>query len=440
VPLGGSAYEHDIKLHKMMRHDRGQGLLCLRWRLAMAGERRSEVALQVRKRGDGEPSLASLIERSAELKRALVEFACSPRFGRHLRRFMLAAADTEGDLDEGEAIDIIDRFALQHRLPNGRTVLDQFLAGQPGLTAADRETLRGWRDPVEGFFEIRGKDRDAIVLLNLLDDLEYRTYSNMGPAAFRQLPEGGFLYARLVPIRPVPDAWLVSGAMTSYRKSGAAQIAQVALQLAVKDPELVFRNPEKIEQGWEQMRADRAAFIEFFGGDELVLPPAEAEKRLNAYYRHRQEAVLAAHPERRRPRRVPGVDVAAHEFPDEFADADSIGIIYDEVDGFNFYIEYQMLRDLFADPALAADKRYSDVLREYLGSETVGPLPLRRLAAAHPETVDVVFRKVLRKPNFTWAEHGEALLRRRKRWYYESEPRPGVSVIGTRLSELAAGI
>jgi hypothetical protein len=42
--------------------------------------------------GGGEPSLASLIERSAELKRTLV-FALSPRFGRHLGQFMLKAAD-----------------------------------------------------------------------------------------------------------------------------------------------------------------------------------------------------------------------------------------------------------------------------------------------------------------------------------------------------------
>jgi hypothetical protein len=49
-----------------------------------------------------------------------------------------------------------------------------------------------------------------------------------------------------------------------------------------------------------------------------------------------------------------------------------------------------------------------------------------------------VFRKILRKPNFAWAEHGEALLRHRKPWYYEREPRPGISVIGARLTELAA--
>jgi hypothetical protein len=383
-----------------------------------------------------EPSLASLIERSAELKRALVDFALSPRFERHLEQFMLEAADPFKELSKGEAIGVIDRFALQHCLPNAKTALDQFVAGRPDLTAADREMLRGWRDPVEGIFEIGRKDRDSVVLLNLLDDLEYRTYSNMGPAAFRPLPKGGFLYARLVPIRPVPGAWLVSGSMSAYRKSGAAHLAQVALELATKQPELVYRNPEKIEQGWTQMRADRAAFVEFFGGDELILPPAEAEERISAYYRHRQEAALARQPARTRPRNLPGVDVSAFELSPQLADADTIGIIYDETDGLNFYNEYGMLRALFADPALAAGKRYADVLRGYLRSETIGPLPFRRLAAAHPDTVDAVFRKVLRKPNFTWAEHGEALMRRRKPWYYEREPRPGISVIGARLSEL----
>jgi hypothetical protein len=384
-----------------------------------------------------EALLASLIERSAELKRALVDFACSPRFERHLAPFMLEAADPDGDLGEGEAIGIIDRFTLLHRLPDGKTVLERFLASRPGLSAADREMLRGWGDPVEGIFEVRGKDRDAVILLNLFDDLEYRTYSNVGPAAFRQLSKGGFAHARLVPVRPLPGAWLVSGMLTAYPKSSAAQIAEATLELATQHPGLACRNPERIEQGWNQMREDRAAFIEFFGGDELVLPPAQAGERLNAYYRHRQEAALAAYPGRRRPRDVPGVDIPAFELPAEFADAGTIGIIYDETDGLNFYNEYGMLRHLFATPALAADKRYSEALRGYLGAETIGPLPLRRLAAAFPETADEVFRKVLRKPGFTWAEHGEELLRRRKPWYYEREPLPGVSVIGARLSQLA---
>ena len=322
---------------------------------------------------------------------------------------------------------------------DGRTVVDRFVASRPDLDAADREMLLGWRDPVEGIFEIRSKDRDAIILLNLIDDLEYRTYSNMGPAFLRQLPRDGFVLARLVPIHPVPGAWLVSGMMTTYPKSDAGSIAKVALELATKQSRLVFRNPEKVEQGWKQMREDRAGFVEFFGGDELVLPPAEAGERLNAYYRQRQEAALARKPGRRRPPNLPGVDVPVFEFPPGLADAETVGVIFDDVDGLNMYPDYGMLRDLFGDPALAADKRYADVLRGYLGSETIAPLPLQRLAAAHPDTVDAVFRKILRKRDFTWAEHGEALMRRRKPWYYRREPRPGVSVIGDRLLELAFG-
>ncbi|MFE5589265.1 hypothetical protein [Streptomyces sp. NPDC056549] len=380
--------------------------------------------------------MVDLIERSAELKGRLVTFAQSARFDCWLTHLLLEAAGPEGLLDEGEAIRITDHFILRYRLPDGSTVVDRFVAGRKDLTTADREMLLGWRDPVEGVFEIRRKDGDAVVLLNLVDDLEYRTYSNVGRAAFRGVSKGGFLHTCLVPVHSTDGAWLVSGAMTSYPRSSATEIAQAALQLATHDPELVFRNPEKIEQGWQRMREDRAVFVEFCGGDELVLPPGEAEDLLNAYYRHRQQAAVAAQPSRARRRRLPGLDLPLFELPSELADSDTIGVIYDQVDGLNFYADYGMLRDLFADPALAGLKQHQDLLRTYLREESITPLPIRRLAAAHPETVDAVFRKLLRKPGFTWSERGDALLRRRKPWYYKSDPRPGVSVIGNRLSEL----
>ena len=88
------------------------------------------MALRAVSHDNRELSLASLIERGAELKRALVDFALSPRCERHLEQFMLEAADPYQELSEGEAIGVIDRFALQHRLPKGKTMLNQFLAGR----------------------------------------------------------------------------------------------------------------------------------------------------------------------------------------------------------------------------------------------------------------------------------------------------------------------
>ncbi|SHL67420.1 hypothetical protein [Actinacidiphila paucisporea] len=283
---------------------------------------------------------------------------------------------------------------------------------------------------------MRGKDGDCLLLLNLLDDLEYRTYTNAGRSAFRRVAKGGFLGARLVSLANVPGAWLVSGVMSSYPRTAASEIARAALDLATGRPDLVFRNPEKIEQGWRSMREDRAAFAEFCGSDELILTPEEAEDRINAYYLHRQEIAAGQRPGAARGERRLVPNRPAFALPPELADSDTVGVVYDQVDGLNFYADYGMLRDLFANPALTGRKRHQDLLRTYLREESITPLPIRRLTAAFPETADAVFRGLLRQPGFTWSEHGNALLRRRKPWYYENEPRPGVSVIGDRLSEL----
>ncbi|WP_371480257.1 hypothetical protein [Kitasatospora sp. NBC_00315] len=341
------------------------------------------MAIAVRDADHSERSLTDLIERSAELKGELVAFAQSARFDRWLTPLLLEAAGPERRLDEGDAIRITDHFILRYRLPGDTTVVDRFVGSRRDLSEVDRDMLLSWRDPVEGIFEIRRKDGDGVVLLNLVDDLEYRTYSNVGPKAFRGVSKGQFLLACLVPIHAADGVWLISGMMSSYPKSSATEIARAALQLATSRPELVFRNPEKIEQGWERMREDRAAFVEFCGGDELVLPPAEAEARLNAYYRHRQEATAAAHPDHAQGRRLPGLDFPAFELPPALADSDTIGVIYDEVDGMNFYADYGMLRDLFADPALAGRRRHQDLLRTYLARTRSRPC---RSAAWPPPT------------------------------------------------------
>ncbi|WP_035864565.1 hypothetical protein [Kitasatospora cheerisanensis] len=382
---------------------------------------------------------ANLIDRSAELKGELVAFGQSARFDRWLTPLLLEAAGPERWLDEAEAIRIIDHFLLRYRLPDGSTVVDRFVAGRRDLTGAEREMLLSWREPVEGVFEVRRKDGEAVVLLNLVDDLEYRTYSTLGRGAFRGVSKGGFLLVCLVPLQPDGGTWLISGAMEHHPRSSAAEIARAALHLAVSRPELVFRNPEKVEQGWQQMREDRAAFVEFSGTDELVLPPAEAADLLTAYYRQRQESTAAAHPGRGRGERLPHPDLPTVELSPELAEAETVGVIYDEVEGLNLYADYGMLRDLFTAPELAGRRKHQNLLRTYLREESITPLPIRRLVATHPGTADAVFRKLLRQPGFSWAEHGEELLRRRKPWYYAREPRPGVSVIGDRLAELAAG-
>jgi hypothetical protein len=153
--------------------------------------------------------------------------------------------------DEGTAVLTIDHFALQHRLSDGRTVVERFAAQRrPPLTEDEKAMVLGWRDVVEGSFEVQRLDGDALIAHNLIDDLVYRVYSNMGRSAFAPLRRGMFVIGRIVPVRPGLGTWLVSGHLALYPKSAGPELAQIAAEAATTAPELVFRNPEKVKHAW----------------------------------------------------------------------------------------------------------------------------------------------------------------------------------------------
>jgi hypothetical protein len=338
-------------------------------------------------------------------------------------------------------IDLIElSTALRPSLAAAGGVLgiDRVLATRRDLSRDDRELLEWWReDAVRGVFEIRSLDsgpdsQNTVVVLNLVDDLEYRVYRFPWAAE-----PGTFMSGALLPLAEDDSAWLASGVEIAYPAADARQVARLAIEMATREPELVFRNPEKARQGWDHMRKDREEFLAFFGGDELVFPTAEAEGRLNAYYGMRRDALLSA---RGRHRQVSESGETTFVMPPGFFEFATVGIIYDETDGFVVVPEYGMLRAMFADPALAADREHANVLRAYLREDTIPPLPLRRIATAFPAgNVDLVFQKILGNRNFKWRQHGEGLLRKRKPRAFTDEPAPGVAVLSDRVLTLAQG-
>jgi hypothetical protein len=319
----------------------------------------------------------------------------------------------------------------------GLAAVERFIGAQRGLSRADRDLVLDWAgNSVRGVFEVRALARrdsagEAVSALNLVDDLEYRVYG----LGFAQ-ETGGFFAGTLLPLAEDDSAWLAAGDEIGYPKADARQVARLAIDLATREPDLVFRNQEKATQGWAYMRRDREEFVTFFGGDELMLPTQEAEGRLNAYYKMRRDSALAA---RGRHRAVSDTGETTFVMPEGFFEFDTVGIIYDELDGFVVVPEYGMLRAMFADPSLAADPLHANVLRAYLREEAIPPLPLRRMAAAFPGNVDAVFRRVLGNRTFTWQQNGIGLLKKRKPGYYEAEPTPGVAVLSDRVMALARG-
>jgi len=177
--------------------------------------------------------MASLLERCSELKRQLVEFACSPRFSGQLDQVLVNENATGRAASEADVTNVVDHFILQQPLADGRTVAEVFAAEHPDLTDDDRQVLRSWREVVAGVFEIREQAGDSVTATNLGDDQTYRIRANAGPAALAPMRTGCFMTARIV---PVGDDWMLSGAQQLYAASERPAMLRLAAELATGHP------------------------------------------------------------------------------------------------------------------------------------------------------------------------------------------------------------
>ncbi len=375
---------------------------------------------------------ADLMEHCSELKRQLVGFACSQRFSHQLERAVRESLGS-GAAEENEFANLLDHFILQRPLADGGTVVEVFIAEHPELAEADRQILLGWRDVVEGVFEIRERAGDAIIAANLIDELSYRIRANAGSGALAPMRPGCFMTARIV---PAGGAWMLSGTQQLFAASDRAGMLRLAAELATEHPRLVFRNPEKVAQGWRLARKQRALFIEHFGSDLVVVPGSEVASRMNGFltwYTHQALAETGA------PAGALDADAAtltpAFDVPGDLASAPTVALLCDETEGLMFLANFSQVQEAFENPALAADRAHREAVLGYLKSDSVSALPLRRLAESDTARASQLFQRLLKKPAFSWESDGEALLREHKPWCFGTTPQPPVTPLSSNLAE-----
>ncbi len=358
-----------------------------------------------------------LVERSGDLKRQVLDFAQKPRFDKMFRQEIRRRFGPIGTGDEGKLYNFFDWFIQEYRLHDGRTVIDCFLESRRELPEAERDFLLRWRDVREGLFEVTGRDGSVLLTENLVDDLPYALRTNVGPSLFDQMPAGSFLYTRIVPVND--DVWLLSGGPRLYPATARQEVLFAAARLATLNPDLVFRNPEKVEAGWKQQRDQHAAFVRHFGTDEITISADDLATTMAGFW-----ATFAGDPDHN-----PDTDTS---WLDETAE--TVGIIFDETTGLGMYADYALAQAAFADPDLMRRRRYKEIIKAYLEEDSIDPVPLQRLAARHPDTVNRVIRAALGKPAFRWDSDGDQLLRQRKSSWYARPALPSVTVLSPRLA------
>lgn len=379
----------------------------------------------------------SLLDRAAELKRELVEYASSRRYSRELTRVLDRNFPGRVVSSELQIMNAIDFFALQYKLKDGLSPVDHYVADHPKLPEADRAMLLGWKDVVEGVFEVTGREDDALVAINLVDDLTYRLRSNMGPGVFAPMKTGSFFIGRLVPFA---GDWLVSGSLSLLTKAQRAPAAEAAMRLLSAHPRLVYRNPARLEQAREMQRDERNAFIAHFGADMVVVPGARVGSEMDRFMRFRVHEWRG--PDGKTPaekqHEMTGSVAPPPKFPrpEGFRSIATVGIVYHEVEGMHFFPDYGPLVEVFEHPDLVADKAHRRLVQMYLNDPDMHPLAVRRLADPDPDRADRVLRTVLGRRNFSWQRDGEPLLRRTKPGFFDVPSYPSVIAIGGRLSEL----
>jgi hypothetical protein len=209
---------------------------------------------------------------------------------------------------------------------------------------------------------------------------------------------------------------------------------QLALEISLRTPEAVYRNPEKVATAWQIQRENRDRFVRLFGSDLVVVSGDEAQQRLDEYWASCGDEMSGGETagDAHRDARVPSM-----ELPPEVVNAESVALIYDEVDGLGFYAEFGVVAEAFAEPGLLRRRRHRGMVLSYLHDDSVEPMVLRRLADRDPDKASVVFGRLLKKPRFKWRADGEQLLRACKPGYFDTPVRPRVSPVSERLADYA---
>jgi hypothetical protein len=369
----------------------------------------------------GRRQCVDLVERAGELKPMLVKFALSPRFDRELSVVLERHFPGGVVTDESSFSMMLDHFALQHRLESGGTVVEAFADAHPELTAAERDMLLGWRDVVEGVFEVTGKHRDALVLVSFLDELTYRARSNLGRRVFEPLKKGMIVVGRLV---RAGEDWMISGNPSVFPAAIRDQMLTAAAEHAMRQPEAVFRNPEKLAEARRMLARHHQTFVDLFGTDLIVVAGIDLPGKVEEF--HRRVAQQAR----------PGAELPSLpslEFLDDLLAADSVAIHFAEGEGMSFYPEYHLLEELFSDPALISRRRYREKLSGFLRDPEMSPEPIRRLAARDPSGASAIFTKLL-EHGFTWDTDGERLLCEHKPSYFDGTRLPRTVPLSDPLS------
>ncbi|MGD9349706.1 MAG: hypothetical protein PVF71_08620 [Desulfobacterales bacterium] len=386
------------------------------------------------------------LERIADIKGALISYSRRTEFkpdfeAARFRRY----GNRERPEDENEWIGFQDWFVLECELESGETIIGRFVEQYNAVMSLDvRRLLLGWKNVIDGLFEIEAVDKNFFRLENLINERNYRVYAT-GSMEDPGLQPGDFLAARIV---PALEFHVFSGAVSIFQTEGneqqRAEMYQTARDIQLKNPRLAFRdNPQKLQKSRKVVAEQHEDFVNYFGADEVFGTGKEILQKYRAFmdyqvyekvnpktgltpaqFYEKNTGKAYRPPEMRLPR--------------EMTRSRDVAMLHDLEEGICFLIDYRRFINVFRYPWEHPGKKALEALvLGYLTSEMVSDLPFKRVAARFPRN----FKKIMRSTvNIEQGDPGnvEDLMMEFKPYTLQKFPHVVVTLIEDKMLGLSA--
>jgi len=366
--------------------------------------------------GENGPSKKQL-ERIGDIKGALIRFSTNPEFN---EEFNDAKSEYSGeakhlkDMKAADNITFLDWYALEWESEWGDTFPDRFVASHGDLMSRDvREMILGWRDVIDGIFEIKGKRPDGYYMKNLVNEREYTVYSTASMEDAPSFEIGDFMGARIVPVQ---DFHTFSGIVAKMPCDGSdkarGDIYRIVIETQTLYPRKAFKdNEEKLKKSIELVRRDYDEFVGYFGSDELIGSGREMAQRHQDFLRYTvfdkkdpQTGLSSAEKYEREQGKA--YQLPRINYPGTLLKQSDVGMLFDPLEGVTFLEEWSLFVDIFRNPDVhisswIKNRKVKDVIEGYLESDSISDIPFRKMAKRFPDNFARVIRYVLNWEEFS---------------------------------------
>jgi len=352
--------------------------------------------------------IAPHIDRFGDIRKMLVDYfqnVLLKREGTLKEAFFKAARKEYGDplviRSEDEFHEFTDNFVYSYKFPDGLTIIDRFVSETSDLSEKEKAIVLRWKDPVAGMFQVKRTLPDGFVAENLINEVDYTIKPTVIPPQLeRHVKPGAFFSAKIIPVSD--KEYIFSGAQ-EFLDISEKEVLKVVAPFQTKHPELAFRdNEERIRKGFELQKKDRELFIEYFGSDEVLTEGRKLPGLAAEFMDYRLSKIEKPLPEGYKPPET--------HFPEELLKSKDVGIVFEELSGQHYLVNYGTVLDVFQNPDDVKIQRHKGDILAYLEDQTISPYVLKKLFFRFPQNAEFIVRRVLNRPEFNLERDFDSLM------------------------------